>query len=99
MYNRKKVVVVMPAYNAAQTVTKTVDEVLQQNIVDEIILVDDRSRDDTVRVASSLLGVRVINDVLGTLVEAGKLGRRPDETDKADRAVEAEEAETDPGGG
>ena len=48
---------------------------------------------------TSLLGVRVINDVLGTLVEAGKLGRRPDETDKADRAVEAEEAETDPGGG
>jgi glycosyltransferase involved in cell wall biosynthesis len=59
MYNRKKIVVVMPAYNAAQTVTQTVDEVLQQNIVDEIILVDDRSRDDTVQVASSLLGVRV----------------------------------------
>ena len=54
-----KIVVVMPAYNAAQTVTQTVDEVLQQAIVDEIILVDDRSRDDTVEVASSLLGVRV----------------------------------------
>jgi len=49
----------MPAYNAAKTVTQTVDEVLQQGIVDEIILVDDRSRDDTVQVASSLLGVRV----------------------------------------
>ena len=49
----------MPAYNAAQTVTKTVDEVREQGIVDEIILVDDRSRDDTVAVASSLLGVRV----------------------------------------
>src|SRR5260221_7215957 len=59
MYLGKKIVVVMPAYNAARTVTKTVDEVLQQGIVDEIILVDDRSRDDTVRVASSLLGVRV----------------------------------------
>jgi glycosyltransferase involved in cell wall biosynthesis len=59
MYNRKKIVVVMPAYNAAQTVTRTVDEVLQQNIVDEIILVDDRSRDNTVQVASSLPGVRV----------------------------------------
>jgi glycosyltransferase involved in cell wall biosynthesis len=59
MYNRKKIVVVMPAYNAAQTLTQTVDEVLQQNIVDEIILVDDRSRDETVQVASSLLGVRV----------------------------------------
>src|ERR1700734_125122 len=59
MYQKKKVVVVMPAYNAAQTVSKTVDEVMQQGIVDEIILVDDRSRDDTVAVASSLLGVRV----------------------------------------
>jgi glycosyltransferase involved in cell wall biosynthesis len=59
MYSGKKVVVVMPAYNAAKTVTQTVDEVHQQGIVDEIILVDDRSRDDTVQVASQLLGVRV----------------------------------------
>ena len=59
MYLGKKIVVVMPAYNAALTVTKTVDEVLQQGVVDEIILVDDRSRDETVRVASQLLGVRV----------------------------------------
>ena len=59
VYFGKKIVVVMPAYNASKTVTMTVDEVLQQQIVDEIILVDDRSRDDTVQVASSLLGVRV----------------------------------------
>ena len=59
MYNGKKIVVVMPAYNAAKTVTQTVDEVVQQGIVDEIILVDDRSRDNTVEVASSLPGVRV----------------------------------------
>ena len=59
MYLGKKIVVVMPAYNAAKTVTKTVDEVLQQGIVDKIILVDDRSRDETVQVASSLLGVCV----------------------------------------
>ena len=59
MYFKKKIAVVMPAYNAAQTVTKTVDEVREQGIVDEIILVDDRSRDDTVAVASSLPGVRV----------------------------------------
>ena len=59
MYFGKKIVVVMPAYNAAKTVTMTVDEVMQQGIVDEIILVDDRSRDDTVKVASALPGVKV----------------------------------------
>src|SRR5208283_4551074 len=59
MYFKKKIVVVMPAYNAAQTVTQTVDEVHEQGIVDEIILVDDRSRDDTVAVARSLPGVQV----------------------------------------
>jgi glycosyltransferase involved in cell wall biosynthesis len=59
MYLGKKIVVVMPAYNAAKTVTQTVDEVHQQGIVDEIILVDDRSHDDTVKVASQLPGVKV----------------------------------------
>ncbi len=59
MYKGKKIVVVMPAYNAAQTLRKTYDEVREQGIVDEIILVDDRSRDDTVAVAKSLEGVHV----------------------------------------
>jgi glycosyltransferase involved in cell wall biosynthesis len=59
MYFQKKIVVVMPAYNAARTVMQTVAEVQQQGIVDEIILVDDRSRDNTVQVASQLPGVRV----------------------------------------
>jgi glycosyltransferase involved in cell wall biosynthesis len=59
MYRGKKIVVVMPAYNAAQTLRKTYDEVRDQGIVDEIILVDDRSRDDTVAVARSLEGMQV----------------------------------------
>ena len=59
MYFKKKIVVVMPAYNAAKTVMKTVAEVHEQGIVDEIILVDDRSRDNTVEIASHLPGVRV----------------------------------------
>lgn len=42
---------------------------------------------------TSLLGVRVINNVLGTLVEAGKLGDRPDDTIKADPAAEAAAAD------
>jgi glycosyltransferase involved in cell wall biosynthesis len=59
MYSGKKIAVVMPAYNAAQTLRQTYDEVREQGIVDEIILVDDRSRDNTVDVAKSLPGVRV----------------------------------------
>jgi agmatinase len=42
---------------------------------------------------TSLLGVRVINDVLGILVEEGKLGTRPDETIKAEPEVEAAAAD------
>ncbi len=59
MYSGKKIAVVMPAYNAAQTLRQTYNEVREQGIVDEIILVDDRSRDDTVAVARALEGVRV----------------------------------------
>ncbi|HVV00390.1 MAG TPA: glycosyltransferase family 2 protein [Verrucomicrobiae bacterium] len=59
MYRDKKVVVVMPAYNAAKTVRKTYAEIRDQGIVDHIILVDDKSRDDTVAVARSLEGVQV----------------------------------------
>jgi len=59
MYREKKIVVVMPAYNAAQTLGQTYDEVREQGIVDEIILVDDHSHDDTVAIARSLAGLRV----------------------------------------
>src|SRR5882672_9125641 len=54
MYRDRKVVVVMPAYNAAKTLRRTYDEVMEQGIVDELIVVDDASRDDTVRIAASL---------------------------------------------
>ena len=54
MYTNKKVVVVMPAYNAEKTLQQTYDEVMEQNIVDLVIVVDDASRDDTVTVASKL---------------------------------------------
>lgn len=59
MYRGKKVVVVMPAYNAARTVRQTYEEVVEQGFVDLIILVDDRSHDDTVAVARTLPGVLV----------------------------------------
>jgi glycosyltransferase involved in cell wall biosynthesis len=59
MFRDQKVAVVMPAYNAAKTLRQTYDEVREQGLVDNIILVDDRSRDDTVAVARSLEGVQV----------------------------------------
>jgi len=45
MFRDKRVIVVMPAYNAAKTLQKTYDEVMEQGIVDLVILVDDASRD------------------------------------------------------
>ncbi len=53
MVNNKKVVVVLPAYNAAKTLESTFSEI-DFSIVDETILVDDLSSDHTVEVASSL---------------------------------------------
>ena len=49
----KKVVVIMPAYNAGQTLRKTFNEIPFE-VVDEVILTDDRSTDDTVVVAREL---------------------------------------------
>ncbi len=54
MYEGRKVVVVMPAYNAEKTIEQTHQEVLGQGIVDLVIVVDDRSTDDTVSVAEQL---------------------------------------------
>jgi glycosyltransferase involved in cell wall biosynthesis len=59
MYRDKKIVVVMPAYNAAKTLRQTYDGILEQQIVDQIILVDDLSRDDTITIAQKLEGMHV----------------------------------------
>jgi glycosyltransferase involved in cell wall biosynthesis len=50
--NGKRVVVIMPAYNAAKTLEKTVREL--PNIVDAKILVDDSSTDETLKIANRL---------------------------------------------
>ena len=49
----------MPAYNAAQTLRKTYQEVMAQGIVDLVILVDDGSRDETVSIAKELPNTKV----------------------------------------
>ncbi len=53
MINGKKIAVVMPAYNAASTLEKTVEEI-DQSLVDDVILVDDVSSDDTIKIAQEL---------------------------------------------
>jgi len=56
MLNGKKILVVLPAYNAEQTLEQTYKEI-PQDIVDEVLLVDDSSADRTVSLAKAL-GIR-----------------------------------------
>ena len=53
MLNNKKIIVVLPAYNAAKTLEKTYHEI-PFDFVDGVVLVDDASRDDTAEVARKL---------------------------------------------
>ena len=53
MYNGKKIVVVLPAYNAALTLEKTISEI-PMDVVDELVLVDDNSTDNSIEVAYNL---------------------------------------------
>jgi glycosyltransferase involved in cell wall biosynthesis len=53
MIKGKKLVVVLPAYNAALTLRQTYSEI-PFDIVDEVVLVDDNSKDDTIKVAAAI---------------------------------------------
>lgn len=53
MINNKKIIVVLPAYNAAKTLQRTFDEI-PFDIVDDIILTDDFSNDETIAVAKKI---------------------------------------------
>ena len=65
MVGGKKVVVVMPAYNAEKTLKKTYSEI-PKDIVDEVLLVDDKSHDKTVQKAKELgLTTYIHEDNLG----------------------------------
>jgi glycosyltransferase involved in cell wall biosynthesis len=59
MLDGQKIVVVMPAYNAARTLRQTYDEVMAHGIVDLVIVVDDASQDGTVVIARTLDRVQV----------------------------------------
>lgn len=78
MYNGKKVIVVLPAYNAALTIEKTIREI-PMDIVDELVLVDDNSTDNSLEVAHRL----GINHVLQHTVNRGYGGNQKSCYDKA----------------
>ena len=58
MFHGKKIVVVMPAYNAARTLEQTYAEI-PLDLVDEVVVTDDASSDETVAVARRL-GLRTL---------------------------------------
>ena len=51
MFKEKKVIIIMPAYNAQKTLRKTYEEVMAQDYVDQVIVVDDKSQDNTALIA------------------------------------------------
>jgi len=55
---KAKVIIVMPAYNAAKTLTRTVKDI-PSGLVEEVILVDDRSTDETVTIAAIAKDVKI----------------------------------------
>mgnify|MGYP001559631933 CR=1 FL=1 len=64
MFKGKKIAVVMPAYNAEKTISKTYQEVVNEKIVDVIIIVDDASKDNTVPVSKELADDGEVKTVL-----------------------------------
>jgi glycosyltransferase involved in cell wall biosynthesis len=61
MLNGKKIIVVLPAYNAAKTLEKTYGEIPFE-FVDDVVLVDDASRDDTAEVARRLNITTIVHE-------------------------------------
>jgi len=59
MFKDRRVIVVMPAYNAEKTLRTTHSEILSQDYVDQVIVVDDASQDDTVGIARTLPKTKV----------------------------------------
>jgi glycosyltransferase involved in cell wall biosynthesis len=57
----KKIIIVLPAYNAGKTLEKTLSQ-LPQDLEAEIILVDDKSTDDTLKIAESLKIITLKHD-------------------------------------
>ena len=61
MLNGKRIAVVLPAYNAAVTLGRTVGEI-DRSVVDDVLIVDDASTDETVSVARKLGLEPIVHD-------------------------------------
>jgi glycosyltransferase involved in cell wall biosynthesis len=61
MLNHKRVAVVLPAYNAAMTLGRTLQEI-DRTVIDDVLIVDDASTDDTVSVAKTLGLEPIVHD-------------------------------------
>jgi glycosyltransferase involved in cell wall biosynthesis len=59
MLNNKRIAIVLPAYNASKTLSATYGD-LPHEIIDEIILVDDSSKDETVKVAAEIGIIHIV---------------------------------------
>lgn len=57
--SKEKIIVIMPAYNAEKTLSKTYNEVMEQGVVDLVIIVDDASHDNTASIAAALPNTKV----------------------------------------
>src|ERR1700722_10992199 len=60
--NKRRIAVVLPAYNAEATLSRTVAE-LDREVIDEVVLVDDASKDGTVSLARKLGLITIVHDV------------------------------------
>lgn len=78
MIGNKKITVVLPAYNASKTLEQTYREI-PFDIVDEVVLVDDQSRDETIEVAQKL----GITHILSHEINKGYGGNQKSCYDKA----------------
>ena len=62
MINKRRIAVVLPAYNAEATLSRTVAE-LDREVIDEVVLVDDASKDGTVSLARRLGLTTIVHDI------------------------------------
>lgn len=60
MVNKKKVAVIVPAYNEEKRITKVIDSLKESKLIDEIIVVDDGSKDGTYETAKKINGIKLL---------------------------------------